>query len=161
MKYLIIMILLALVCVGYIWWLDYGCENVGIMTWHGKECMEAPTSNFADAQTIQLIEIKGQATPELMNKIYETAEEYGVDPELMVDIIDCETAGTFDPKIQSKVRFKDGTRENSWGLSQIYIDVHDVTKEQVTNPDFAIRFMAKKLSEGKGHLWSCWKKLEK
>jgi len=37
MKYVIIVIVLIF---GYVFWLDYGCELGGYMTWHGKKCVQ-------------------------------------------------------------------------------------------------------------------------
>jgi hypothetical protein len=31
--------LFALLGVGYLWWLNAGCELTGVMTWEGKQCV--------------------------------------------------------------------------------------------------------------------------
>lgn len=51
--------------------------------------------------------------------------------------------------------------EFSVGLSQINLKAHtNITREQAENPDFAIEFMAKNLSEGKYSMWyNCSQKL--
>jgi hypothetical protein len=97
----------------------------------------------------------------LINKY---ADQYGVSRTLMYNIIECETAHTFDPNIQSglKYKFSDsrrgiiiGQQEKSWGLAQIHLPDHpQVTIEQAKDPEFAIKFMAENLSEGR-HLWYC------
>jgi hypothetical protein len=33
-------VILVALAVGYMAWLDSGCEVVGVMTWHGKVCAE-------------------------------------------------------------------------------------------------------------------------
>lgn len=97
----------------------------------------------------------------LINKY---ADQYGVSRTLMYNIIECETAHTFDPNIQSglKYKFSDsrrgiimGQQEKSYGLAQIHLPDHpQVTIEQAKDPEFAIQFMASNLSEGR-HLWYC------
>lgn len=37
-------IALLLLGIGYVVWLDYGCELSGAMTWHGKVCVEQLTN---------------------------------------------------------------------------------------------------------------------
>lgn len=89
----------------------------------------------------------------------EIAEEYDVSYDTMQKVVHCESR--FIPDTQSFHYFDDGTRENSWGLSQIYLDVWtDITKEQANNPEFALRFMAEKFSEDKHHLWTCYRLLK-
>jgi len=107
-----------------------------------------------------LTKSKGDIT-ELINKY---ADQYGVSRTLMYNIIECETAHTFDPNIQSglKYKFTDskrgiviGQQEQSYGLAQIHLPDHpQVTIEQAKDPVFAIKFMAQNLSQDR-HLWYC------
>lgn len=77
--------------------------------------------------------------------ISSTAEETGIPASLLSAVIKHETAGTFNPAIQSGY-VKNGKRENSWGLGQINLDAHpDVTKAQATDAGFAIKFAANRL----------------
>jgi hypothetical protein len=81
---------------------------------------------------------------------------YGVSRDLMDKIIECETAGTYDPKIQSG-HYKNGIREDSWGLVQIHLPAHPtITKEMAKNPNFAIDFLAKNLADSKQEMWTCY-----
>ena len=52
--------------------------------------------------------------------------------------------------------------EFSVGLSQINLNAHtNITREQAEDPDFAIDFMAKNLSQGKYNMWyNCSRKLQ-
>lgn len=106
--------------------------------------------------------------PEYMSvwaKIDHYADLYGVDRDFLEMMVNCETAGTFDPKIQSGYHYKFsdpkrgiaiGDREKSYGLAQISLPHHpEVSYEEAIDPDFALNFLAKNLSEGKGWLWSC------
>lgn len=85
--------------------------------------------------------------------IHEKAEKYNRDPEYLKAIIACESQGS--TTVQSYHIQKDGTRENSWGLSQINLDWNpNVTKEQAQNPEFAVEFLARNLGTIP---WSCEK----
>ena len=87
------------------------------------------------------------------------AEEYGVSAIIMKKVINCENPD-LDTTLQSRIIAPDGRREDSWGLVQIHLPSHpSVNKTQATNPEFAIDFLASKLSEGKGELWACYRKL--
>lgn len=91
------------------------------------------------------------------------AAKYGVSAPLMRRIIECETANTFDPKIQSFVRYAysrpaygivKGDRERSFGLAQIHLpDNPRISYEQATDPDFALNFMASEIAAGNTWRW--------
>jgi len=81
----------------------------------------------------------------------------------MHDIISCESG--YDYKIQSRYRYtstnvpagyKVGDREESYGLVQIHVPVHDVTIAEAIDPEFAIDFLAKNIAKGKASMWSCY-----
>lgn len=118
------------------------------------------------AEPIQIIPIP-DTIPE---KIEYYADKYNVSSELMTQIISCETANTFNPKIQSRVVYKfssskrgivKGTREQSFGLSQIHLPDHpNVSYEEATDADFALDFMASKISDGQANIWSCYKNIK-
>jgi len=94
------------------------------------------------------------------------AKEYGVSAKQITNIINCENR-SWNTTLQSGIRYKKdyptlgikaGELERSYGLSQIHLPAHPyITHEQATNPDFAIEFMAKALSEGKGTMWTCYR----
>lgn len=102
--------------------------------------------------------------PSVEDKIHLYADKYGVSFDKMYRIIDCETAHTFDPQIQSSVKYNfsstkrgiiRGERERSYGLAQIHLPDHpSITIEQATDVDFALNFMAENLSKGR-NLWYC------
>jgi hypothetical protein len=109
-------------------------------------------------------EEKTYTTEELKQLARSIAREYNLDEEKFVAVVAHETANTWDPKIQSYIKYKFadpkrgiviGEREKSFGLAQIHLPDHpNVTKEQATNPEFALRFMAEKWSEGRMAMWS-------
>lgn len=87
-----------------------------------------------------------QAQIDLINK---KAEQYNVSAKLITEVISCES--DFNPQAR-------GDGGYSRGLVQIHALYHpDITYEQATNEEFAIDFLAKNLSEGKGYLWSCYR----
>lgn len=103
---------------------------------------------------------------EIEDKIQLYSDKYGVPYETIYNAIDCETAHTFNPQIQSNVIYNfsstkrgisKGDRERSYGLVQIHLPDHPkVTMKQATDVDFSIEFMAKNLSKG-NEIWSCIK----
>lgn len=109
------------------------------------------------------IEKKVVTIPSLIDKY---SQKYGVPYKEIHTIIACETGNTFNPEIQSRVRYNfsstkrgivKGERERSYGLAQIHLPDHPyVSIEQAKDPEFAIEFMAKSLSKGK-NIWYCGK----
>ena len=105
-----------------------------------------------------------------VDKVDFYANNYGVDANLMRKVIDCENKD-WDTNLQSRYKYprdnthwgvKAGETEKSFGLAQIHLpDWPDITKEQAKDPDFALNFMAKKFSEDKEELWSCYNLLKK
>ncbi|MFA7290121.1 MAG: hypothetical protein WC055_14690 [Melioribacteraceae bacterium] len=94
----------------------------------------------------------------IYQKVDYYAEKYHVSASVMHAVVKCESEYQID--VQSKHIRPDGTREKSFGLSQIYLPSHpDVSYEEAIDPDFALEFMAEKFSKGKQGLWSCYKDL--
>ena len=72
------------------------------------------------------------ATSTVLAKIDAVSAKYGVSRDMVYKIVVCETAGTFDPTIQSQI-IKNGIQEDSWGLAQIHLPDHpDISKQQAT-----------------------------
>lgn len=96
----------------------------------------------------------------LVERVVVYAKQYGVDPLLMVKLIDCETAGTWKEDVQSNYKYKKGAlkgqRELSFGLAQIHLPDHkEITKAQAKDIDFALDFMAGNIKDGNIGIWSC------
>lgn len=75
----------------------------------------------------------------------------------MVAMVSCETAGTFDPTIQSRFT-RNGVREQSYGLAQIHITDpawKGITKEDAQDPYYALAFIAEHWDE-RWNLWTCY-----
>lgn len=111
--------------------------------------LEAPVVRQVDSKTPTTTQIA------LINQ---KAEEYNVSADLMTKIISCES--NFIENVQSRHLYKDGTREQSYGLVQIHLPAHPyVTYEQAIDPEFAVDFLAKNLSQNKGSMWTCYRLL--
>ena len=85
----------------------------------------------------------------IKQKIDEVAEQYNVNPQVMHKVIKCESS--YNPNAL-------GDGGKSRGLVQIHSDYHDVSDEDAYNPQYAIEFLARMLSQGKGNLWTCYRK---
>lgn len=82
------------------------------------------------------------------------AQFYNIDESELYDTLKCESG--FDELTQS-FAYKDGVRENSWGVAQINLDMWpQITKQQAQDPNFALPFIARHIADGEGHLWTCY-----
>jgi hypothetical protein len=82
----------------------------------------------------------------------------------MSGIISCESGWNYT--VQSNHRYTtnapkgytSGMREQSYGLVQIHLPAHpSISKEQATDPEFAVDFLAKNIAAGRASMWSCYK----
>lgn len=77
-----------------------------------------------------------------------------IEPELadvLIRLAACES--TLNPEAV-------GDYGHSHGLYQIFLRWHpDVSLDQARDIDFATRWSAKKIRQGKGHIWTCWAKI--
>jgi hypothetical protein len=79
------------------------------------------------------------------------ASEYNVSEKLITRIVMCESGGNPNANLHT-------SREDSWGVAQINLKAHpQITKEQAIDIEFAIDFLAKNLSNGRGSMWTCYK----
>lgn len=97
-------------------------------------------------------------TQQLKDYARKEAIEAKLNPEQVIRVITCETAGTWNPEIQSGHKnVRDGGRELSFGLAQIHLPAHpDVSLEEATDPYFAIDWLIEKWKKGKQRIWSCY-----
>jgi hypothetical protein len=95
--------------------------------------------NSQAVETITEVDFKEARIASLINKVYKTAKVHGVSGYQMERTIECESRFN---NVQSSA-YKNGVREDSWGLAQIHLPSHpDVTREEALNEDFAIEWMA-------------------
>jgi hypothetical protein len=91
-------------------------------------------------------------SPSINELITFYSDLYNVDSEVIHKVIKCES--------DYKVDAHNSIGENSWGIVQINLNAHrSITVEQATDPNFSIEFLAKNISEGKGKMWTCYRKL--
>lgn len=110
-------------------------------------------------------EVVTKTIPELVD-FY--ADAYNVSSTQMMAVMKCEN-NTLDTNLQSRLKYSRdnsrwgvvaGQREESYGLVQIHLPDHPhISKEQATNPEFAIEFMAQEFSKGRASKWTCYRKL--
>lgn len=90
-------------------------------------------------------------TKEQLALINSKAEQYNVSAEIMTKIISCESG--FNENAL-------GDYGQSRGLVQIHKPSHPtITDEQAYDAEFSVNFLAEKLSQGQGSLWTCYKML--
>jgi hypothetical protein len=81
----------------------------------------------------------------------------------MAGIIACESGWSTDIRSNHRYHagnvpkgYKVGDYEQSYGLVQIHLPAHPhITKEQATDPEFAIDFLARNVAKGKANMWTC------
>lgn len=95
---------------------------------------------------------------ELETLVANTARAHHLDAHQFVEVARCESINFIDPKIQSGYPGKGPHgREDSWGIFQIHLPSHEVTREQAQDPVFAAEWAAAKWEKGQQYLWTCWR----
>ena len=93
--------------------------------------------------------IKPLSVEWIKGRISYYADLYGVSEITMNKIVACESNYSINAThITSK--------EHSVGLVQINLMAHNIDEYDARAPNFALDFLARKLSEGKGNLWTCY-----
>lgn len=91
--------------------------------------------------------------------IVDRSTHYGVSAPLMRQIVQCESQYR---NIQSEIPSTTGPngREDSWGVVQIHLpDWPEITRDMALDHEFAIDFLASKLSNNQGYLWTCYRNM--
>lgn len=99
----------------------------------------------------------------IKEKILRYSLKYDVDPRELENIVKCETGATDVNKasttIQSRYLIGTPRRELSFGVSQIHVSAHGITKEQAYDVDYSLDFLASHWSKGHQVMWlNCSKK---
>lgn len=103
----------------------------------------------AAPEKLEIIEIVDPKPPTIDDRIGYFADIYGVDEAIMRKVVHCESR--YNPLAV-------GDSGASRGLVQIHKTYHpEVTDAMAFDVDYALEFLAKKLSQGKGHLWTCFR----
>lgn len=100
----------------------------------------------------QTAPVRPKTAPRSIDELISDASlKYGVSEAVMRKVVACES--TFNPNA-----IGDGGK--SFGLVQIHLPSHPyVSREEALNPEFAVEFLAKNLSLGKGRMWTCYRNL--
>lgn len=124
---------------------------------------------FAASEPVVLAPVEEEEEYNVHTRIKFYADQYKVSAYELTETIRCETAGTFDPNIQSQWRYNYsdpkrgiviGTQERSYGLGMYHLPDHpDMTEAMAKDPEYALNRMAREFSEGKKSKWYCWQKL--
>lgn len=78
------------------------------------------------------------------------AYRYSVPESVLHKVISCES--TYNPNA-----IGDGGKSVGW--VQIHSDYHpEITDEERRSKMFSAEFLAKNVSQGKGRMWTCWRK---
>ena len=92
-----------------------------------------------------------EASRSVDSLIDEYSLKYGVSATVMRQVIKCESS--FNPNAV-------GDGGASRGLVQIHRPSWpNITDAQAFDPEFSVRFLAEKLSNQQGYLWTCWRNL--
>lgn len=85
----------------------------------------------------------------ILELINDSAMKYGVKASVMHTVIKCESG--YNPNAV-------GDFGKSYGLVQIHLPSHpEISKAQALDREFAIDFLAKKLSTHQGRMWTCFR----
>lgn len=104
--------------------------------------------------------------------VYSSADKFQVSRNEMLGTVRCEAKThliegviMYDAVAQSEHYYK-GVREDSWGLGQWHLPSGNsnlegvpITKEQATNPEYALDLMAFYFSQNKQSKWTCYRNL--
>jgi len=104
-------------------------------------------------ETPKIVQV-ATSTPEwIRGRITHYADYYDVSEITLTNVVKCESG--FNPKA-----INSSPQEYSVGLVQINLRAHlknGITKEMALDPEFSLDFLARKIKEGEGHLWTCYR----
>lgn len=117
--------------------------------------------SIGSIQTAEAATVHVWTKPELVQLATDIATEHGLNAARFTAVVECETAHTWNPAIQSSAYNKrDGGREQSYGLVQIHLPDHsDISIAQAKDPNFALTFMAKEWTANRANSWTCYRQL--
>jgi hypothetical protein len=114
----------------------------------------AVTTYDVGIETPKKVELASDREARVKMILYYYTDKYGISDQnkLLTEVIRCESQFN---------RYAIGDNGHSRGLVQIYDDYHpDITHTQAFDEEFAVEFLVKNVSEGRGYLWSCWRNLK-
>jgi hypothetical protein len=94
----------------------------------------------------------------LIQLAHDEAVQDNLNSDHFVKVMRCEIGKNWDYKGQSFSLRPDGTRENSWGMWQIFLSAHvEISKEMAQDPIWATHWAGTMWRAGNYRLWSCYK----
>ena len=118
------------------------------------EATKVPTGYTVSTSTKStLTRLNKKITPntKIVEKIYFYSNKYSVPADVIMNVVSGESGFNVCAK---------NPNEESYGLAQIFLTAHpEITKEQACDPDFALEFMAKNISLGRGNMWTVYHNL--
>ena len=117
-----------------------------------------------EAPDIELVELRGDATPEVMDAFFAAAEKHGADTTVMYDIVWAESKWqnrqsdlhyTFTDPRRGIV---EGDRERSYCYAQIHRPDHlHYTVEKLLDPEVCFDFLAREVARGNTGIFYAYK----
>lgn len=102
-------------------------------------------------------EAKPVETVDLEATIREAAVSHGVNPDHFLAVAQCEDPGLIVDQESNVIR-KDGTREPSFGIFQIDLEMHhDISVASATDPVWAANWAAEQWANGDASYWTCYR----
>ena len=102
-------------------------------------------------------ETKPEPVESIKEKILRYSLKYDVNPKEIENIVKCETGSEDVNKasttIQSRYLIGTPRRELSFGVAQIHISAHGITREQAYDVDYSLDFLANHWSKGHRGMW--------
>lgn len=114
----------------------------------------APSTAEAAPLATSSEEVQLSSKEDYIAYIDKEAPQYGVSPAKVEAIVNCETANTWNPTIQSEY-VRNDKRELSFGLAQLNLPSHpNISYKEAINPKFSLDYLMKHLADHSDH-WSC------
>jgi hypothetical protein len=106
-----------------------------------------------------------EANDTWMSLAHQIAVEANIEPRKFLEVLNCEN-DAWNPTRQSELHYKFsdarrgivyGEQERSYGLAMIHLPDHpEISYEQATDGEWALRWMANEWKEGRASQWSCY-----
>lgn len=135
----------------------FGCNALASFEMPSSEILYQAPQTTTSTSTIAPKESVSVKPETIKEKIMRYALKYDVSPVELENIVKCETGATDVNKasttIQSRYLIGTPRRELSFGVSQIHVSAHGITKEQAYDVDYSLDFLAKHWSLGHKDMW--------
>lgn len=125
-------------------------KEVPLVSQLASEVVEKEAPKEAPRTIQSAIVVPTIGKEEILALAKEFAKVYNVSYNNMAKIMACEAQFK---NVQSSI-YKDGKREESFGVAQIHLPSHpNITKQQALDVKFSVEFIAQQLALGNGWMW--------